>query len=214
MKFSRLWSTMTLVARGSVGRLRPEHTAFLLCDIQERFKSLIYNGPTVIRTSQYLTSVAKALDIPIVATQHATKVFGPTVSDCFATPEDLSNTPVFEKKVFSMLCGPEMDAHLEKLQRNTYVLFGVEAHICVQQTALDLLERGNEVHIVVDAVSSQLPYDRTIALQRLQQAGAWLTTAQSAAFMLMQTADHPNFKTVSRLTVDHMKLSNGLQTFE
>jgi nicotinamidase-related amidase len=113
-----------------------------------------------------------------------------------------------------MLCGPEMDAHLEKLQRSTYVLFGVEAHICVQQTALDLLERGNDVHIVVDAVSSQLPYDRTIALQRLQQAGAWLTTAQSAAFMLLQSADHPNFKTVSRLTVEHMKLPNGFQRYE
>jgi nicotinamidase-related amidase len=214
MNFRIVLHTMALATRSVVGKLKPEHTAFLLCDIQERFRSLIYNGPTVIRTSQYLTSVAKALDIPIVITQQATKVFGPTVSDCFASPEDLSNIPIFEKKVFSMLCGPEMDAHLEKLQRSTYVLFGVEAHICVQQTALDLLERGNDVHIVVDAVSSQLPYDRTIALQRLQQAGAWLTTAQSAAFMLLQSADHPNFKTVSRLTVEHMKLPNGFQRYE
>lgn len=195
-------------AKRVVGKLKPEHTAFLLCDIQDRFRPLVYKGETVVRTAQYMTSVAKALDIPIVATQQYTKVFGPTVAECFADAEDLAKTPMFEKKIFSMLCGPDMTSHLEKLNRSSYVLFGIEAHVCVQQTALDLLEQGHDVHIVVDGVSSQQAYDREIALQRLSQAGAWLTTAQSAAFMLMQSAEHPNFKTVSKLTVEHMKLPN------
>lgn len=82
------------------------------------------------------------------------------------------------------------------------------AHVCVQQTCLDLLEEGKDVHVICDAVSSQQPFDREIALQRMSQAGAYLTTAQSAAFMLMKSADHPNFKTVSKLTVNHMKLPN------
>lgn len=78
----------------------------------------------------------------------------------------------------------------------------------MQQTCLDLLEEGKDVHVICDAVSSQQPFDREIALQRMSQAGAYLTTAQSAAFMLMKGADHPNFKTVSKLTVNHMKLPN------
>lgn len=82
------------------------------------------------------------------------------------------------------------------------------AHVCVQQTCLDLLEEGKDVHVICDGVSSQQPFDREIALQRMSQAGAYLTTAQSAAFMLMKSANHPNFKTVSKLTVNHMKLPN------
>ena len=176
----------TNAAKRMVGKLRPESTAFLLCDIQERFRPLLYRGETVISTSQYMTSVAKALDIPVVITQQYTKVFGNTVEDCFADPEDLQNTPMFEKKLFSMLTD-ECKTHLATLNRSSYVLFGIEAHVCVQQTALDLLEDGHDVHIVVDGVTSQQPFDREIALQRLSQAGAFLTTAQSAAFMLMQS---------------------------
>jgi hypothetical protein len=73
---------------------------------------------------------------------------------------------------------------------------------------LDLLEMGKQVHVIVDGVSSQQAMDRAVALQRMQSAGAYLTTAQSAAFMLMQSADHPKFKEISKLTVEHMKQPN------
>jgi nicotinamidase-related amidase len=191
-----------------VGKLRPEATCFLLCDIQERFRPLAYKMETVINTSRYMTSVANALDIPIVITQQYTKVFGDTVKDCFADPEqDMKNIPIFEKKNFSM-CTKEVSEHMQELKKESIVLFGIEAHVCVQQTALDLLEQGKDVHIIVDGVTSQQALDREIALQRMSQAGAFLTTAQSAAFMLMQSAEHPNFKAVSKLTVEHMKLPN------
>jgi nicotinamidase-related amidase len=193
--------------RRMVGKLRPETTAFLLCDIQDRFRPLIWRGETVINTSRYLTSVAKALEIPVIVTQQYTKVFGDTVKDCFADPEDLKSVPIFEKKNFSM-CTEEVSAHMSKLDKQAIVLFGIEAHVCVLQTALDLLEQGKDVHIIVDACTSQQAFDREIALQRLSQAGAFLTTAQSAAFMLMQSAEHSNFKVVSKLTVEHMKLPN------
>jgi nicotinamidase-related amidase len=197
----------TTIAKRAVGKLRPETTAMLLVDIQERFRPLIYNSETVVQTARYMTSVAKALDIPVVVTQQYTKVFGETVKECFAEQQDLEATPIYEKKLFSM-CTEEVSSHLSKLNRSSYIMFGIEAHVCVQQTALDLLEKGNDVHIIVDGVSSQQPIDREVALQRLSQAGAFLTTAQSAAFMLMQSAEHPNFKAVSKLTVEHMKLPN------
>ncbi|KAG7367006.1 isochorismatase hydrolase [Nitzschia inconspicua] len=199
--------SLTTTALRTVGKLKPENTVFLLCDIQERFRPLMWRGETVIRSAQYMTSVAKALDIPIVITQQYTKVFGETIPETFADAEHMKNVPKFEKKKFSM-CTDEVKDHLNTLDKQSVVIFGIEAHVCVQQTCLDLLEDGKEVHIIADAVSSQQPYDREIALHRLSQAGAFLTTAQSAVFMLMQSADHANFKAVSKLTVEHMKLPN------
>lgn len=191
-----------------VGKLIPQNSALLLCDVQERFRPLIHRSETVIRTSQYLTSVAKELHVPIVGTQQYTKVFGPTVTDCFADGQKgIDETPIFDKKLFSMLT-PEVRQHLDKLNKQSFLLIGIEAHVCVQQTCLDLLEMGKDVHIIVDGVSSQQPFDRKIALQRMSNAGAYLTTAQSAAFMLMQSAEHENFKAISKLTVQHMELQN------
>ncbi len=121
----------------AVGKLTPKSTALLLCDIQERFRPLIYRAETVIRTAQYLTSVAKELSVPIVGTQQYTKVFGPTVSECFA--DNYDDVPIFEKKLFSMLT-PEVKNHLDGLNKDSFILVGIEAHVCVQQTCLDLLE--------------------------------------------------------------------------
>lgn len=163
---------------------------------------------TVINTTKFMTSVAKELSLPIVATQQYTKVFGPTIPDAFADPKDIGTVvPVFEKKKFSMMT-PECSDHLSSLGKTSYLLVGIEAHVCLQQTALDLLEQGHDVHIIADGVSSQQRYDREMALRRMESSGAWLTSAQSAAFMLLGSADHPNFKAVSKLVKDHMKLKN------
>lgn len=111
--------------------------------------------------------------------------------------------PTFEKKMFSMLTD-ELKAQMQcEPERKTVVLFGIEAHVCVQQTALDLLEQGYAVHILVDGVSSQKAHDRAVALRRMEKAGAFLTTAESLVFMLMQTASHPQFKTISFLIKEH-----------
>lgn len=161
---------------------------------------------TVVQTTQYMTSVAALLDIPVIVTEQYKKAFGPTIADCFANQELPPST--FEKKQFSMCIPPVMEQLQQYPERNTYLMVGIEAHVCVQQTCLDLLSQTNEVHLIGDGISSQQKYDREIALQRMQQAGAFLTTAQSAAFMLMQSADHPKFKAFSQLTVEHMKKIN------
>lgn len=200
--------SLAATSRRAVGRLVPSDTALLVCDVQERFRPLIHKMETVVNTTKLMTSVAKELGLPIVATQQYTKVFGPTVPDAFADPKDIGTlAPVFEKKKFSMMT-EECSRHLASLGRTSYLLVGIEAHVCLQQTALDLLERGHDVHVVADGVSSQQPYDREVALRRMESGGAWLTTAQSAAFMLLGGADHPNFKAVSKLVKDHMALKN------
>ena len=94
-----------------------------------------------------MTSVAKALDIPIVVTQQYTKVFGETVPDVFTDQDHFESCKMFEKKNFSM-CTDEVKSHLKALNKESVVLFGIEAHVCVQQTCLDLLEEGTDVHMV------------------------------------------------------------------
>jgi nicotinamidase-related amidase len=197
----------TKAASRLVGKLYPEKTVMLLIDVQERFRPLIWRMETVILTTRYLTSIAKVLDIPVIGTQQYTKVFGPTIGECFASAEELEKTPIYEKKRFSA-CTDEVQGKINELDREAYIVMGIETHVCVQQTCLDLLEQGKDVHVIVDGVSSQQPIDRRVALERLQHAGAFLTTAQSAAFMLTHSADHPSFKAVSKLTVEHMKQPN------
>jgi len=180
----RSMSSKAAVAR-MVGKISADNSAMLLCDVQERFRSLIHHGETVIRTSKLLTSASKELNIPLVITEQYPKVFGPTIRDCFEDESHLQSTPTFPKKLFSMMT-PEVSEHIKSLNATSFILFGIETHVCVQQTALDLLEMGHEVHIIVDGTSSQQALDREIALQRLSNAGAYLTTAQSILFMLLK----------------------------
>eukprot|EP00815_Leptocylindrus_aporus_P006986 CAMPEP_0116054440 /NCGR_PEP_ID=MMETSP0322-20121206/2800_1 /TAXON_ID=163516 /ORGANISM="Leptocylindrus danicus var. apora, Strain B651" /LENGTH=207 /DNA_ID=CAMNT_0003537827 /DNA_START=33 /DNA_END=656 /DNA_ORIENTATION=+ len=196
--------------KSSVGKLAQSSTCFMLCDIQERFMPRIHNSKTVLHTAKLLTQVSDVLDIPCVVTEQYPKAFGVTAEACFENKTDFlerKGLPV-EKKKFSMIVNDVEEKLKGWTDVKSIVLFGVEAHICVQQTALDLLERDYDVHVVVDATSSQVTYDREVALERMRQSGAFLTTAQSATFMLMESADHANFKAVSKLIIEHSKLIN------
>ena len=105
---------------------------------------------------------------------------------------------------FSMLEDPVRE-HFESLQRRSVVLYGIEGHICVQQTALDLLERDYEVHLVVDAISSSRVLERSTALETLRRAGAALTTVEAVIFELLRTIDHENFKQMLPIIKDTAK---------
>ena len=170
----------------------------------------------MVSTANFLLRVASTLGCPTVATEQYPKAFGNTCEDVLALRGEDGKAsgkmtlPTFEKKLFSMLT-PEMSSHLRSIapsEPTSYILFGIEAHVCVQQTCLDLLDLGHDVHVVVDGVSSISPLDREIALERMRQSGAFLTTAQSVAFMLMKDAGHPNFKQVSKMVVEHGKVQN------
>merc|ERR1712087_550517 len=103
---------------------------------------------------------------------------------------------VFEKTCFSMLA-PAVKELLEAREFTDAILVGIEAHVCVQQTALDLLESGKRVHLCVDAISSQTLIDRACGLRRAERAGAILTTTESVMMELIRTKDHPSFKAIS-----------------
>lgn len=152
---------------------------------------------------------AQILDHPIIFTEQYPKAFKHTVEELQGfTTSGGGKAPVFEKSQFSMLTDDvrrEMEAAQAADDRSAphAVLFGIEAHVCVQQTALQLLEDGFVVHLVADAVSSQRAADRAAALQLLAGQGALVTTTESIMLGLVGGAGHPQFKDVSKRLIKH-----------
>lgn len=191
-----------------ISRLDPSRATLLVCDIQDAFRPLIYRMETVINRSKLCVKVCNELGVPLVVTQQYTKVFGSTVSDLSEHFRKDPPTPIFDKTRFSMLT-PECKHALAALNRSQVLVVGIEAHVCVMQTVLDLLEMGTEVHVVTDAVSSQRSHDRTVALNRMQNAGAVLTTSESMIFDLLRDSKHCNFKACSAALKEHNNITGG-----
>ncbi|EGT32679.1 hypothetical protein CAEBREN_20990 [Caenorhabditis brenneri] len=183
-----------MAARKLIARINPTNSALFVCDLQEKFASNIKYFPEIVTVSRRLIDAARILNIPTVVTEQYPKGLGHTVP---LLKEGLGeNTPVYDKSKFSM-CIPPVEDKLKNVQN--VILVGIEAHVCVLQTTYDLLERGHNVHVVVDAVSSRSHTDRHFAFKQMEQAGAVLTTSESAILALLGGSDHPKFKEVQKL---------------
>jgi len=185
----------------NLGRLTPANTVLLICDIQERFRGVIWKFDSLIRTSKLLVDGCSAIGVPIICTEQNPKALGKTVAELNA-----AKFPTFSKMDFSMAT-PQVMQHVATLgaEKTNFIIVGMETHVCVLQTTLDLIAQGKTVHIAVDAVSSSRPTDRAVALKRLENAGAFMTTAESTLFLLMGSANFANFKTVSNLVKEYGK---------
>jgi nicotinamidase-related amidase len=180
-------------------RLTPTESALLVIDVQEKLLPAIAGVPRLLLNLSFLLDVARAVGVPVLATEQYPKGLGPTHA---AIAERLpAGRPA--KVVFS--CGgvPEVLAGLAG--RSSVLLVGIEAHVCVLQTALDLLARDLRVFVAADTVASRDPADREVALRRLERAGAVLTTAETAAFEWLGSAASPAFKTVSGLVQERSR---------
>ncbi|KAI8639625.1 Isochorismatase-like protein [Parasitella parasitica] len=185
-----------------VAKLVPKTTALFICDIQERFKGLIWQYPSVISVAGKMIKASKLLDVPIVVTEQYPKAFEKTVTEL-----DISDAAVcVEKTKFSMYL-PEVVDVLKKNNTKSILLLGIESHVCVLQTALELLENGYDVHVIADGISSQNYPEIDIAIARMRSAGAVVTTSESVLFQLCQDAKHEKFKGVSAIVKEYMDAS-------
>jgi len=141
------------------------------CDIQVKLAKHIKGYEAVALNAARLAQVAKIMNIPVIATEQ--KNFG--AIDPLITAHHHEGVKHFVKSTFSMLDGNVLP-YFESLKRNQVVLYGAETHVCVKQTALDLLERNYDVHLVVDAVSSMNYHDRNIGLESMRDAGVTITS--------------------------------------
>ena len=177
-------------------RIHPGRSALLVVDLQEKLLAAIPDGPRVLDRARRFIEAARILKVPILVSEQYPKGIGPT---CAVIKAALGDTPIMEKMAFSS-CGAAAFAEAwKKTGADTAIVTGVECHVCVQQTTLDLLAKGTRVVVLADAVASRNPFDRDIALDRIRQAGAIVSTTESVLFEMLERAGTAEFKEVLKL---------------
>lgn len=180
-------------------RLTAADSTLLVIDAQEKLLAAIPDVPRLLLNLSFLVDAARAQSVPVLATEQYPKGLGPThaaIAD--RLPADRPTKVVFG-------CGGVPEVMDRLAGRSAVLLAGIEAHVCVLQTALDLLDRGLRVFVAADAVASRDEGDRDVALRRMDRAGVVLTTTETAAFEWLGTAASPAFKTVSLLVQERSR---------
>ncbi|HEY1191234.1 MAG TPA: isochorismatase family protein [Gemmata sp.] len=179
----------------TVKRLAIETSVVIVVDIQDKLLAKIPSAPALVRHAGFVLDVAAQLEVPVLATEQYPKGLGPTTSEIARRLP-----PALPAKTTFSCCGAgTFLEELEMLRRPNVVLVGMETHVCVAQTALDLLHAGLTVFLPVDALAARNAIDHDTALRRLELAGAVPTTVEAIAFEWVRDAAHAQFKAVSAL---------------
>jgi len=169
-------------------------TALLVIDVQQKLLPHVAGHARIAWNIQRLIDGAGILGLPVVASEQYPDGLGPTIDEL---AKRLGKIP--SKRTFSCRSLPEIFAGVQQKGIHKILVVGIEAHVCVQQTALDLITAGYQVYLAVDAMGSRFEVDYRTALQRMDSAGATLTTTESALFEWCDTAARPEFKRISDL---------------
>lgn len=166
--------------------LSRDHAVLVVVDIQGKLAQVMDNRDFLIENNRKIIKGTKALEIPLLVTeQNNLGKTRPELADLLEGPDAIT------KDTFSC-CGEEkFVSALTTLQRRQVLLTGIEAHVCVYQTAMDLITMGYEVHVVADAVSSRTAANREIGIRKMTESGAILTGTEMALFELLKTAADP-----------------------
>ena len=181
----------------SSDRFTAENAALLVVDVQEKLIHRLRYGSLVIANSERLVRVARILQIPVFATEQYPKGLGPTVP---SLAEFLSERPA--KTTFHCAGAPGLVSRLNEAKVCHVTLVGIEAHVCVAQSALELLKLGFRVQVPADAVASRSTFDWKFALRRLEHAGATVSSAEAVLFEWTECSDRDEFKAISALVKD------------
>lgn len=174
--------------------LRREESRLLIVDMQEKLLRVIPEAAAAIASCELLMQGAKTLGIPVSLSEQYPQGLGATVPALAGLADEAA-----EKLRFSAAGAWEWTLALGSSERPQVVVAGIEAHICVLQTVLDLIAAGFSVSVVEDAVASRSAADCETALRRMRDVGAIVTTAESVLFEWCETAEAPEFKAISRL---------------
>jgi len=173
--------------------LSTKTSSLLVVDLQEKLLPLIPHQQRLLANAELLVKAANLFQLPVSCTQQYPKGLGPTVSSL----AELLPEPAESKLMFSCRECSGIFERLHQQGRNQILIVGIEAHVCVQQTALDLLAMGFECYLAVDAIGSRHAVDRDTALSRMEIAGVTLTTTESVLFEWCRDCKDPNFKQIS-----------------
>jgi nicotinamidase-related amidase len=176
--------------------LKQEETVLILIDIQGKLAEIVDESEFVIGNIEKAVQGAKLLNIPILWLEQYPKGLGRTVAQL---SKHLEGVEVIEKITFSAYDNVHFKQKLQALNRKQLLIAGIETHICVYQTAAQLLEANYEVQVIADAVSSRTIGNREVGIQKMMQLGAKITSVEMALFELQQIAQGETFKAISKL---------------
>ena len=179
-------------------RIARENTQAMMVDVQERLMPHINEREQITKKIILLTKGLQALNIPIMLNEQYSQGLGSTLPEVMDVLED-KNRERFDKTTFSACDNNDAWHYLAQQNRSTVLVYGAEAHVCVMQTSLDLLDNGMQPVIIADAVGSRFPYDKKQAIRRIRRAGGVITTVESILFELCRSSEDPAFKTISSL---------------
>lgn len=177
-------------------RILKEESAGLIVDIQERLFPHIFEYEKIEKNTQILIDGLKILEVPIIVTEQYRKGLGLTIPSISNALEDYES---IEKMSFSCCDNENFEAELERVNKKNVIIAGIETHVCVLQTVADLLEAGYQPVVVEDCVSSRKEKDKNIAIKRMRQEGAIITSYESILFELARVSGTDSFKAISKL---------------
>jgi nicotinamidase-related amidase len=173
-------------------RLTPQNSALVVIDVQEKLMNVMPRRAEALAAMQRLIKAAGILKIPTLVTAQYVKGLGPV---CAEIAEATPGIKPMEKMAFSCCGSDEFMRAVKDLRRQRIIFCGIEAHVCVQQTAIDLM-KDYFVYICADAICSRHRHDHKVAVERLRDCGAVITTVESAVFELLREAGTDQFKQV------------------
>lgn len=177
-------------------RIRKEHCAAMIIDIQERLFPHMHRKEEFLRKCKILIGGLKVLGVPLLITEQYPKGLGSTIEEI---SEQAGQDPVLEKIAFSCCDEPSVMKHAAVLNHTTFIICGIEAHVCVLQTVIDLHDAGYKAVVVEDCISSRNPEDKRVAVERMRAEGAVISSCESILFELARVAGTEEFKAISRL---------------
>lgn len=176
--------------------LNTKEAVLVMVDFQTRLVEIVDRRDLVMPNATRLVMGCQALEVPILASVQVPEKLGPLPAELTGALGDVVPIP---KDVFSAVREPAFLLALRQTGAKQVLLAGIETHVCVFQTGLDLLDAGYTVHVLRDAVFSRTAENHQLGLQRLHDAGAIISSVEMALFELIRTSAHPQFRTISRL---------------
>ena len=177
-------------------RILKDRSCLLVIDFQERIFPLIHENEKLLKNVPILIAGLKALKLPIFVTEQYTKGLGVTVQPI---AEALGAIPRIEKSTFSCCDESRFNLELATSGKENVIITGIESHVCVLQTVIDLIRQGYQAVVVEDCISSRNLNDKLIAIERMKSEGAIITTYESILFELLRSSGGETFKAISKL---------------
>ena len=177
--------------------LDPDRAVIVVVDLQEAFRQPIFEFDRIVTRTATVVQAAKLLNLPVLVTEQYPQKLGATVPEIASVLPD--GVAIVDKTAFSCCGASVFVEQLERLRRKQVVLCGIEAHVCMSQTAHDLLARRYQVHVLEDCASSRTRENREIGLAKMRRSGALPSSSEMALFELMVDSRHEHFRAISKL---------------